>query len=412
VSSAATVSRGARGFVLAGAVFLVLCTLAAFTEAPRTTVVAMGLYGFVFHTIFGKAYGLLPAYFDRELALPRAPLTQLPLSVAGTLCLAVSSGSTAAEKLPIEPSTATDVGALLWAIGAAAFLVTIALTIRDNMTGAETGTADSKAHLARLDRVANAAMPIALGYLAIATYSLAGTVLDLPGPIDSSIGISHLLAVGTAALLVFAIGSRLLPRLLRADVPDPIVWVVLASGAAGPALLVGWFDPEIGARSADGLLHGAIALLAVAVLGHAVLVGLLVRRAPAPRLGAYGVVAGAIGGLVTVGAGGLIGLGERLSLISIHPRLGLLGFLGLTILGVVYHFYPPAVAGERGERAAETSMLLLGGGLSIELVAVLAGDGRPGDTVALAIDAGRGLAVLGALAYAGLLLAIVAQRYR
>jgi len=138
---------------------------------------------------------------------------------------------------------------------------------------------------------------------------------------------------------------------------------------------------------------------------------LLVRRAPAPRRGAYGVIAGAIGGVVTVAAGGLIGLGERAELVAIHPRLGLLGFLGLTILGVGYHFYPPAVAGDRGDDVATASLVLFGGGLLIELLGVIAGEGRPDGLATTAIDAGRGLAVLGALAYAGLLVAIVYQRY-
>jgi hypothetical protein len=417
VSSAATISRGAHGLVLAGAGFLVLCTLAAFAEEPRGAVVAFGLYGFVLHTVFGKAYGLLPAYFDRDLAVPRAPLAQLPLSVLGALLLSVTVGSTAADSLPIDAETAGEAGALLWATGAAVFLATIALTIRDNPTGAETGTSASKEHLARLDRVANLAMPIALGYLALGAYEHAAHAIDagLPTLTDSSLAISHVLAVGTAALLVFAIGARLLPRLLRAEVPDVLVGAVLASGSLGPLFLVGWFGSRygdsVGGMPAEGLLHGAIGLLSIAVVGHAIVVGLLVRRAPAPRLGAYGVIAGAIGGVVTVAAGGLIGLGERAELVAIHPRLGLLGFLGLTILGVVYHFYPPAVAGDRGDDVATASLVLFGGGLLIELLGVIAGEGRPDGLATTAIDAGRGLAVLGALAYAGLLVAIVYQRY-
>jgi hypothetical protein len=230
--------------------------------------------------------------------------------------------------------------------------------------------------------------------------------------LERSVAASHLLAVGTAALLVFAIGARLLPRLLRADVPDSLAVAVLATGAVGPALLVGWFDGGIAGTSGEGLLHGAIALVGIAVLGHAVLVSLLLVRAPAPRLGAYGVLAGAIGGVGTVAAGGLIGLGERIELYAIHPRLGLLGFLGLTILGVVYHFYPPAVAGDRGDLVASASLCSLGGGVALELLAVLYAAGQPTGTTESAIDAGQWLAVLGALAYAGLLVAIVVKRGR
>ena len=412
MSSAATISRGARGLVLAGAGFLVACTFAAAIDEPRSTVVAFGLYGFVLHTIFGKAYGLLPAYFDRDLAVPHAPQLQVPLSIAGTIFLAATPRSELAGLLPIEPDAATDLGAILWAAGAILFLGTIALTIRDNPTGAATGTSPSKPERARLDRVANAAMPIALAYLGIATYQLLASPLELPDVLDSGLAASHLLAVGTAALFVFSIGARLLPRLLRADVPDSLAVAVLVSGAIGPALLVGWFDGGIAGASGEGLLHSAIALVGAAVVGHAILVALLVVRAPAPRLGAYGVLAGAIGGVATVAAGGLIGLGERTELFAIHPRLGLLGFLGVTILGVVYHFYPPAVAGDRGDLVATASLWTLGGGVLLELVAILYAAGRPTGTTASAVDAGQWLAVVGALAYAALLVVIVVNRGR
>lgn len=314
---------------------------------------------------------------------------------------------------------------MLWAVGAAVFLATIGLTIRDNPTGAETGTSEHKAERARLDRVANAAMPVALGYLALASYELLaaalrsgellGTTIDPPSALDTSlaapVGVSHLLAVGTAALLVFAVGARLLPRLFRANVPDALVGVVLATGALGPALLVGWFAGGVAGAPVEGLLHGAIALLVVATVGHAVVVGLLCSRAPSLRVGAYGVLGGAIAGVATVGAGALVGLGERAELIAVHPRLGIVGFLGLTILGVIYHFYPPAVAGDRSNTVAAASLLLVGGGIALEFVGVLAGEGRPGDVATAAIDGGRWLAALGALAYAGLLAAIVYNRH-
>jgi hypothetical protein len=424
VTREATISRGARGLVLAGATFLVAATLAAALEEPRSTVVAFALYGFVLHTLFGKAYGLLPAYFDRDLAVSRAPQVQVPLSAVGAALLAVRPGSELAATLPVDPATATEAGAVLWAGGAAIFLATVALTIRDNPTGAETGTSTHKAERARLDRVANAAMPIALGYLALASYELLaaalrrgellGTTVDLPSALDAPLAaafsVSHLLAVGTAALLVFAVGARLLPRLLRADAPDALVGVVLAAGAVGPALLVGWFAGGVGGAPEEGLLHGAIMLLGVATVGHAVVVGLLCARAPSLRVGAYGVLGGAIAGVLTVGAGALIGLGERAELIAVHPRLGIVGFLGLTILGVIYHFYPPAVAGDRGDSVAAASLLLVGGGIALEFLGVLAGEGRPGDLAKMAIDGGRWLAALGALAYAGLLAAIVYER--
>jgi len=400
VTDAARISRGARGFVLAGAAFFVGCTAAALLEAPRATVVALGLHGFVLHTLFGKAYSLVPSYFDRGLADARAPTVQLPLSVLGAVGLALPADGAIATALPVDPAV---VGGPLWGVGAVVFLATIGWTIRDNPTGAETGTGESKAHLAGVDRAANAVMPLALLYLAAGAYETAALATRsaavgaaLPSLTGSTIAASHLLAVGTAALLVFGIGARLLPRLLRATPPAPLVALVLVTGAVGPLLLVDWFLGGVAGLSRTAFLHAAVASLGLAVLGHAVLVGLLLARAPAPRIGAYGVLAGALGGIATVGAGAAIGLGLAPELLFVHPRLGLLGFLGLTILGVAYHFYPPAIAGDHGDPVAIASILLVAGGLVVETAGVLA-------ELSTATFAGQALAVAGAVAYAGLL---------
>lgn len=407
MSDAATISRGARWFVLAGAAFFVGATLAPLAGLPRSTVVALGLFGFVLHTVFGKGYSLVPSYFDRRLAVPRAPTVHLPLAVAGTVGLALPPGGTLATRLPGDPATA---GGVLWACGSVIFLATVGWTVRDNPTGAETATGESKAHLAVVDRIANAAMPVALGYLAVGSYETAAVATGAPSLAGTPTGVSHLLAVGTAALLVFGIGARLLPRFLRARPPPSLVGLVLATGSAGPALLVAWFAGGVAGVPPTPLLHAAIVVLGIAVVGHVALVGLLLARAPAPRVGAYGVFAGALGGLATVGAGAAIGLGHVPRLRVVHPRLGLLGFLGTTILGVAYHFYPPTIAGRYGDAVAVASILLVGGGLAVETVGVVV---QTTGVAVLASDvtrAGQALVLAGAVAYAVLLVATVRVR--
>ncbi|MEF8758097.1 MAG: hypothetical protein V5A33_07655, partial [Halobacteriales archaeon] len=67
------VTRWGRRFVAAGAVFFVLWGAAVVTAQPPRTTIALGLFGGVLTTVVGKAYPLLPAYFDRQLAVPLAP---------------------------------------------------------------------------------------------------------------------------------------------------------------------------------------------------------------------------------------------------------------------------------------------------------------------------------------------------
>lgn len=88
--TAAEVSARVRRFVLAGVGFLLVWQVARLAGVPRRTEVVLGLSGFVLHVLFGKAYALLPAYFDRGLAWPRAPAVQFPLTVLGVLGLAAT----------------------------------------------------------------------------------------------------------------------------------------------------------------------------------------------------------------------------------------------------------------------------------------------------------------------------------
>jgi hypothetical protein len=81
--TAASVSKWARWFVIASVSFLVVWQLAALAGVPRRTEVVLGVYGFVLHMVFGKAYSLLPAYFDRSLSPTWGPGVHLPATVAG-----------------------------------------------------------------------------------------------------------------------------------------------------------------------------------------------------------------------------------------------------------------------------------------------------------------------------------------
>jgi hypothetical protein len=244
--SVAAVTRWARRFLAASALFLVVWQIAALLAVlpewqmdvpalppiPRQTQVALAIHGFVLHAVFGKAYSLVPSYFDRSLAVPYAPAVQLPLTAAGAVGLAVGA-------LPGVPEVVGALGALLWAAGVPVFVAALAWTLRDNPTGRETATSGANAHRRRVDRFANAFVPVVLGYLLAGAYGTAAGRVSVPDPVPvlAFAQTTHLLAAGTAALLVFAVGFRLFPRFLVASPPGALVAVVLPAGAVGPAVL-------------------------------------------------------------------------------------------------------------------------------------------------------------------------------
>ncbi|WP_435176152.1 hypothetical protein [Halorussus sp. AFM4] len=401
--SAGAVTRWARRFVAASALFLVAWQVAALAATvsgigsaggvPRQTRVALAVHGFVLHAVFGKAYSLVPSYFDRTLAVERAPAVQFPLTAVGAVGLA-------AGPLPGVPDLAGPAGAVLWAAGAAVFVAALAWTVRDNPTGRETGTSDANAERRPVDRVANAFVPVVLAYLLAGAYATAAPHLGLPG--FASLGFArtaHLLAAGTAALLVFAVGFRLFPRFLVASPPRALVGVVLPAGAVGPALLAShlyggaWF-------------RAGAALEALAVLGFGAAYAVLFGRSERRRVGFYAVLVGVAAGALGV----LVGLhfafsGTGFELVEAHFRLNVLGFLGLTVVGATYQFYPPTVGTFPGasDRTALVSAALVGVGLLGELGGALAAaDG--------AVVAGRASALVGAGLFAWLVLGVFAER--
>lgn len=382
--TAKLVTRWSRRFVATGAASLFVWQVATLAGASRSAQVYLGVFGFVFHVVFGKAYALVPTYFDRQLAFPRAPAVQFPLSVLGVAGLAGGALG--------GPAALSFVGSALWLAGVGVFVGALGWTIRDNLSGAETATGQANTDRRRVDRYANAFVPLVLAYLLVGSYELLAGQVGLPTILGgSSPRLAHLVAAGAAGLLVFAVGFRLLPRFLVAHPPFPLVAIVLPAGAVGPAVIAATLP------SGSWFRFGAV-VQAIAVLGYALAFVVLFRRSDRRRVGFYGVLAGALAGALGV----LLGLsfafdGLTAGRIAAHFRLNVLGFLGLTIVGVSYQFYPPAVGTFPGasNRTAAASIALLGGGLLVEVVGLLAD--LP------TVGAGQVLALLGALTYAYLL---------
>lgn len=392
--TAGHVTRWSQRFLGTAALLLVAWQVAALAGLGRRVGVLLGLYGFVLHAIFGKAYSLVPAYFDRQLAIPEAPAVQFPLSVTGVVAMAAG--------VALGVDWLRSAGSMLWLVGVLAFVGTLSWTIRTNPTGAETATGEASADRARVDRVANAGMPVAVAYLAAGAYATAAAY----GPLPSVLGAypargAHLVAAGAAALLLFAVGFRLLPRFLVAHPPRGAVYVVLPAGAAGPALIA------VG-LPAGALLRVGAALETLAVVGFAVTVWAMFARSDRDRVGLWGPVLGGAAGA----AAALLGLhfafvGTAPGLTSAHFRLMTLGLLGLSVVGATYQFYPPAIGTLPGadDRTALASLALLSGGLALEAAALAA-------VIPAAVTAGRLLGLAGGGAYAYLLVGILAGKRR
>jgi hypothetical protein len=390
--SAATVSRGARFFVVTSLAWLVCWQAAVVLGAGRRAAVFLGLYGFVLHMVFGKAYALVPSYFDRPLAFPRAPLVHLPLAAGGTAALAVDTAGFA---------DLWAVGASTWALGCGVFVGTLLWSVRDNPLGRETGTADSKAQYRGTDRLANGFVPVVFAYLLAGAALPVAALLGVPTPLPAAgPPVTHLLAVGTAALLVFALGFRLLPRFLTVPPRFRLAAVVLPAGALGPVLLAADFG-----GGTTFLLGGT--LQSVALFGFAVAYADVFYRSDRRRLGlntfllavAFGVGVAALG--LTMALTGI-----DPAIVDAHARLALLGFLGLAIVGVSYQFYPPAVAGVSGldDRTATAAVGSLAVGVLLEAGGLLGGSGA-------LVDLGRWLALVGAALHALVVVAVLRSRH-
>jgi hypothetical protein len=394
-------SRWSRRFVLAGAGLLVVWQAGEVVGIARRTAVPLGVIGFVLHTVFGKAYALVPPYFDRDLATTRFMPVHLACSLSGTLLLAGAAEATARGLAPERlRDLAAFGGAALWLAGVVVFLGTLGWSVRGNPLGRETGTGEANADRRPIDSAANLAMPVAFAYLALGSYALLAGHAPLPPLLDGyPPRATHLLAAGFAMLTLFAVGFRLLPRFLVARPPRALVATVLPAGALGPALLA------VGLPAGPVFRVGA-AIEAVAVVGFAVAFTTLFVRSDRDRVGFEAVLAGVALGTLAVFVGLSFAFGPvTADLVTAHRRLNVLGFLGLAILGASYQFYPPTAGRFRGasDRTARAVILLVAGGLLLEVAGLLVTDAL--------VTVGRVSATLGAGVHLGLLVGLFRERY-
>lgn len=387
-------SRWSRRFVALSAAFLVAWQLGAFVGVPRRAEVTLALFGFVFHVVFGMAYLLVPSYFRTVLTTDRAPAAHLAFSASGTVLLAVAASGGVAAFGSVPPFVEL-VGAGLWCAGVVVFLAALLWSIRDNLLRRQTGTTAERAEHEWVDRYANRFVPVSFAYLGVGSYELLARASPLPGLTDGyAPRITHLLAAGFVALLVFALGVRLAPRFLGVPAPKSLTAVVLPAGAIGPGLVA------VGLSDGPAFVAGAVAET-TAFVGFAAVYLAVYRRSDQRRVGSGIVLLGVLCGVLAVSVGLSFALGplfglSSLSTVSIaaHRKLNLLGFFGLTVVGFVVQFFPPTAGRFRGanERTVRLSVGALAGGLGLSVVGQFVGS-------ATVVTIGDGVAVVGALGY-------------
>ena len=379
------VGRWTRLFTVAGVAFLVVWRVGLLAGVPARSAVALAVPGFVLHVVFGHAYLLVPAYFGRVHRPGRLPGVHLLLAASGMLLLAASF-------LPAAPAGTRLAGALAWAGGVVAFVASLARSLR----GVARDPFADASNLA--ERAAVLALLVPFAYLVAGSYDLLAATTGAPHLLAASpAGVSHLFAAGVAALLVFALGVRLLPRFLGADpLAAPSIFV-LAAGSVGPGLL---------ARSLWGgwLFRVAAAVEGAAVVGFFAHAVVLFARSDRHRVGLDAILAGlGAGALAVAVAGGVAAGWLSPARIGAHVALVLGGFLAVTVAGFLVQFYPPSVTD-----AAGTSETTTGAALAALLAGAVVEAGALAVGAPVLATGGRVLAAGGAVVLAAVLLAVVA----
>ncbi|WP_096390992.1 hypothetical protein [Halopenitus persicus] len=374
-------------FVLASAGSFVAFQALALSDVDPATAALVGVLGFVCPMVFGMGYLLFPSFVGETLIDRRFAGVHFGLAYAGLGLLAFGRLS----GRPDGPAALAGVG--LWSLGAVVFLAAISATVVVAVRGSPETARRALAGGDQAARVATATIPVAAAFLLFGTVALvAATVPPEAAPaamtpitalstavVPDVVGVVtlpravHLIAIGFGALPVYAVGIRLLPGFFHTGVPGPLAAVVLPAGVVAPALLgaARWVDPWFGLGAAAAV---------IAMVGYLAIVAVVIGRADRRRVGAFGVLLGAIAGVAavlaaaTVAFGGLVVVTPGTAL-AIHRALVLGGFFPLTIAGYAFLFFPVASGRYPGAsaRTARTTVVLLAAGAGCQAIGLLLG---------------------------------------
>ncbi|QHS17368.1 hypothetical protein GWK26_09555 [haloarchaeon 3A1-DGR] len=373
--------RWTRRFVLASAGSFVAFQALALSDVEPTTAVLVGVLGFVCPMVFGMGYLLFPSFVGETLIDRRFADVHFGLTYAG---LGLIAGGRLWGR-PDGPAALAGVG--LWSLGAVVFLAAISATVVIAIRGSPESARRALAGGDRSARVATATLPVAVAFLLLGSGAL------VAGPLSRAV---HLLAIGFGALPVYAVGIRLLPGFFRVAVPAPLAAVVLPAGVVAPALLgaARWVAPWFGLGAAAAV---------IAMVGYLAIVAVVIGRADRRRVGAFGVLLGAVAGVAAVLAAATVAFGAPFGIgggtaLAVHRALVLGGFFPLTIVGYAFLFFPVASGRVPGAstRTARATVALLAAGAGCQAIGLL--------LVAVPIrHLGGVLSILGGFGYAFLL---------
>jgi hypothetical protein len=365
MATAGTTGRWTRRFAIASALSMVALQFAFLVDAPLRTVALVGLFGAVLPMVFGMAYLLFPSYLGETLASQRLPALHFGLTYAAV-------GVLVGRELLGLGDAALALGTILWSLSIVLFVGTLLHTVLPVFAADPGLLLPTGTRSRRSTRLSGVVLPVAVGYLLVGTGVLLSMAPGFPFPTGLTFPVVvHFYATGFVALLIFALGVRLLIGYFHVDLPRPLSWLVLGAGATAPGILAANF------RRPPWFFVGA-GLETVAVAGYAALVAVVVSRTERRRVGLYGIGLGALGVVLGVGiAVGIVsGVGSALD-IGIHVALVLNGFLLPTIIGYADQFF--AVTSGQFRGATEQSLLavfwLLGVGTGLHVVGLAAGTG-------------------------------------
>lgn len=379
--TSAGLRRWTRRFTIASAGSLVAFLLAILVGGGHRTAVLIGLYGFVCPTIFGMGYLLLPPYVGRTLVDHRLAGVHFVLAYLGVGLLVLGW-------IRDGIGTLFTFGAILWALGVATFVGSLLVTIGPVLLANPGDVFRFGDRPQRSTGLATATLPVAIGYLLVGTVGLLATASPFEGWSITLSQVNHYYAAGFGALLVYALGARLLIGFYHVTPPRLLVWPTLVFGALAPLLLGTylWRNPWF---RLGGVLETA------AMAGYLLTVGFVAIGTDRSRVELSGIVCGALAGAVAVGVAlPLVTTGGIRAATTLHWTLVLAGFFPLTIIGYAYQFFP--VTGGRfpgaTARGAATTIGSLAVGVAVQSVGIVG-------HLAFVRSAGLAFSVFGALGY-------------
>jgi len=350
-------SQWTRYFTVASALSLVGTEALAAVGARRTLVATVAVFGFVCPMIFGMAYLLVPSFVGRTLADYRLPGLHFGLAYLGT------AGLVTGRVTGVDPITRG--GVVAWSLGVVLFVGILAWTTVPAIRERPAVVLRSGDRPQRSSRLATAMIPVTFGYLLVGTAGLLGWGGFGPLPRVTFPSVIHYYGAGLGALLIFALGARLMPGFFHVTPPRVGTWVTLVPGAVAPGLLATSLWTGIGFRA------GAV-LQTVAMAGYAGLVGYVFWQSEWHRVGLYGILLGAIAGIVAVGINVPVAFGTVVpGQLRAHATGMISGFFALTIVGYAMQFF----AVTSGRFPGATNRTVLGTILALALGTLLEASG-------------------------------------